>query len=150
MFDGCSVGYQQTSGAGPPYQAGEVFPDTKSILLLLRFYLGHKQDDLPAAGGEIVQNQDLRKDATLQGSGDGKISSKISGLRYCNKTRCSHVSRKVQRYPKDGVGSLQGQEDLQQACQLDNMGQERHYMVGRLKRVQHVHEECPLSGSQRD
>ena len=146
MYDRRSTGHRQAGGAGPPHQVGEVLPTTQSNLLLLRFYLGHKQDALSTPGGEIEQHQGFRKDDTIEGTGDSKVATKNAGMCHSYETSCTIGTRQIQRHPEDGVGSLQGREVRQQDSSLDSMGQKRYHMVGKPQRVHHVPEKRPGLG----
>ena len=101
MYDRRSTGHRQAGGAGPPHQVGEVLPTTQSNLLLLRFYLGHKQDALSTPGGEIEQHQGFRKDDTIEGTGDSKVATKNAGMCHSYETSCTIGTRQIQRMVLD-------------------------------------------------
>ena len=116
---------------------------TKSTLLLLRIFVEHQQDDLPAATGEATEHQVTVQGDLGQALDNGEVAAETDGLRDLHQTSSADVQSQIQGDSENGPRPLQGQVNRQQASQLVSLGQGGHTLVDEPRRqgLQHVSEE---------
>ena len=78
-----------------------MFVATESILILLRFPVGYRDDVMSAPGGVATQHQGAVHGDPIQALGDDEAATETDG------TSRADVPRQVQRDPEDDSGQLQ-------------------------------------------